>query len=249
MATRTAQRERTARVAIPSPTLRAQVQASIWSTPGHDPWARLPLLLVHDGPEYARRSALVPLLARLAAAGEAPPLRAALLAPVGDRMQTYGADAAYARALADEVLPALVSLAPTPRGAGGRAGLGCSLGALALLHAHRTHPGTFGGLFLQSGSYFQRRTDPQEARAPSFRRITRFVGSVLEAEAAPRRVPVVVTVGVDEENLANNRALHAALRRQGYRARLHEGPGGHDWPTWRRALEAELGPFLRRLWQ
>ena len=35
-----------------------------------------------------------------------------------------------------------------------RVGVGVSLGALAMLHAHRTQPPAFDALFLQSGSFF-----------------------------------------------------------------------------------------------
>jgi enterochelin esterase family protein len=51
-----------------------------------------------------------------------------------------------------------------------RVGIGASLGALALLHAHLAAPAMFDGLFLQSGSFFRGRTDPQE------RGLARFLG-------------------------------------------------------------------------
>ena len=54
--------------------------------------------------------------------------------------------------------------------------MGASLGALAMLHAHRMHPDLFGGLFLQSGSFFRQRLDRYERGFPRFGRISRFVG-------------------------------------------------------------------------
>ncbi len=96
-----------------------------------------PLLFVHDGPEYVRRAGLLRLLERL------PALRTALVQS-SDREEQYAASPAYGRALATELLPTLDSGGP-------RIGLGSSLGALALLHAHRTHPESFDGLVLQSG--------------------------------------------------------------------------------------------------
>ena len=53
--------------------------------------------------------------------------------------------------------------------------MGASLGALGALHAHWLHPGAFSGLFLQSGSFFRRRSDGHEAGFPRFTRLTRFV--------------------------------------------------------------------------
>ena len=38
-------------------------------------------------------------------------------------------------------------------------------------------------------------------------------------------------------------------RAQGYAVNFHAARGGHDWPTWRRALESHLAPLLRRVWR
>src|SRR5205085_5979395 len=116
--------------------------------------------------------------------------------------------------LVDDWLPQLGPSAGRP------VALGASLGALSLLHAHWTHPGALGGLFLQSGSFFRRRLDPQESGAPRFARITRFVSRVFGGRAAPARIPVTLTCGTAEENLANNRAVAAALQQQGWQAPL-----------------------------
>ena len=122
-------------------------------------------------------------------------------------------------------------------------GIGCSLGALALLHAHRLAPDAFAGLFLQSGSFFRRR-DRYESGFPRYGRIARFVGSLRRDPGRP--IPVTITVGLDEQNLANNRALAQALAAGGYDVELHETSGGHDWPMWRRQLEARLPDLLER---
>jgi enterochelin esterase-like enzyme len=203
--------------------------------------AASPLLVVLDGPEYVRRAQLLRILRRLVDARDVPPHRVAIVVPE-DRIETYSASTPYARALVaavDEVA------GRRPR----RAGLGASLGALALLHAHRLEPRAFGGLFLQSGSYFRRRSDPQEVRFPRFSRIDRFVGTVLNARDGARPVPTTITCALDEENYGNNAAVAHALATQGYAIDFHTSRGGHDWPTWRRALEAHLAPFLRRTWR
>ena len=54
-----------------------------------------------------------------------------------------------------------------------------SLGALAMLHAHRSSPELFDGLFLQSGSFFMPRFDSQESGFVRYRRIVRFVRATL----------------------------------------------------------------------
>jgi enterochelin esterase-like enzyme len=203
-----------------------------------EPRQRAPLLVVHDGPEYVRRASLLRVLRGLVEAKQAPPHRVALLVP-DDRLEAYSASARYARELVD----ALGELE------GRRVGVGSSLGALALLHAHHVEPRAFAGLFLQSGSYFRRRTDPQESGFKRFSRIDRFVGTVLNARDGARPVPTTITCGLDEENYANNAVLAQALATQGYPVDFHAARGGHDWPTWRRALEAHLAPLLRRAWR
>jgi len=203
---------------------------------------RGPLLVVLDGPDYARRTSLLRLLRRLVDEERVPAHCVALIRPE-DRVETYSASIPYARALT----AALDEL--TGRGRGRRVGLGSSLGGLALLHAHRLEPRAFSGLFLQSGSYFRRRTDPQEGRFPRFSRVDRFVGTVLNAKNRARPVPTTITCGLDEENYANNAAVAQALAAQGYAVNFHAARGGHDWPTWRRALESHLAPLLRRVWR
>jgi enterochelin esterase family protein len=229
---------------VPAPALGdgAAVGVRTWSPAGVADGEPLPLLVVHDGPEYDTRAALTRYLAAGVAGAWLPPLRAALLSP-GHRDQWYSAHPAYARTLAGAVLPAVTGrLASTAR-----IGMGASLGGLAMLHAHVRHPGTFGALFLQSGSYFTPRYDRMEEGFRYFRRITRFVTSVLGGQLPDRPVPVVATCGRLEENLHNNRLLVQALREHHYPAVLHEVPGGHDWTAWRDALDPHLSGLLRRL--
>ena len=104
-----------------------------------------------------------------------------LLLDTPDRSEDYSASARHATAL-----PALLGLAPATVAAG----MGASLGALAMLHAHVRNPGTFAGLYLQSGSYFRLRWDPGEAGFARFGRISRFVGRVLRAPAEGLPVPI-----------------------------------------------------------
>jgi enterochelin esterase family protein len=200
--------------------------------------SRARVLVVLDGPEYQKQMRLLAILRRLVDRGEVRPHRVALVVPE-DRMETYSASVRFARSLVDE-------LAPLP---GRRVGVGASLGGLALLHAHRTHPDAFAGLFLQSGSYFRRQTDRHEAGFARFGRVDRFVGTVLRGGRRVRPVPATLTCALDEENYANNAAVARALAEQGYAVDFHAARGGHDWPTWRRALELHLPPLLREAWR
>jgi enterochelin esterase-like enzyme len=200
--------------------------------------SRSRLLVVLDGPEYQRQMRLLALLRRFVERGEIRPHRVALVVPE-DRMETYSASTRFARSLVETI----AELKARP------VGVGSSLGGLALLHAHRLEPSSFAGLFLQSGSYFRRRSDPQESRFARFGRVDRFVGTVLRGAGDPLPVPTTLTCALDEENYVNNAVVARALAEQGYPVEFHAARGGHDWPTWRRALDLHLAALLRKAWK
>jgi enterochelin esterase-like enzyme len=234
-------------IAIASRSLKRDLPVVLWSPPECSRSEPLPLLVVHDGPEYDRFSALTRFLAWAIGANRIPPHRAALLTPV-DRNETYSASAAYARALAHEALPALSELAPVPPGWRMRVGMGASLGALAMLHAHRVSPASFGGLFLQSGSFFRQRFDSQESGFLRFRRITRFIGRIASDRGWAHPIALSMTWGSAEENLHNNRYTRHILAAQGYDISWHEHPDAHNWVSWRDTFDPHLSRFLRKLW-
>ena len=227
--------------AIPSGQLGATVRGLLW-TPDELDDVAAPMLIANDGPEYANLASLIDYAGAMVASGEVAPFRVALLAPA-DRNRWYAVNPAYARAMSAEIVPALDEIAPTSR----RIGMGASLGALAMLHAHRSFPSLFDGLFLQSGSFFRPELDPQERRFSRFGPVTRFVAEVIGAVAEPRPVPTVLTCGGIEENLDNNRLMATALQGLGYSAELHEVRDVHNYTAWRDALDPYLTGLLSDL--
>jgi enterochelin esterase family protein len=209
--------------------LGASVHARVWDSGGG------PLLVAHDGPEYDALAGLTRYSAAMIAAGELPPHRVAMLAP-GPRDEWYSGSARYASALAADVLPALHPVDPV--------GMGTSLGALAMLYAHVRTP--FAGLFLQSGSFFVLRHDAHEHHHPRFRRIIRVTRELRRDAGIPE--PVVMTCGIAEENLANNRIMARALAAQEFDVELHEVPDMHNYTGWRDALHPHLTRLLQRVW-
>jgi enterochelin esterase-like enzyme len=226
-------------VYLPLSAVRGEMVARIWSpaVPTGN------VLVAHDGPDFHRYGGLGHYTAAMIGAGRVPPYHLALLPP-GERLEWYSASPAYARALAGDVLPKIAAEVGTDRPV---IGIGASLGALAMLHAQRRHPGAFAGLFLQSGSFFQPRHDRQEAGFARWLRIVRFTGRVLRRADGPA-VPAVLTCGTVEENLANNRDMAAALRRQGYPVTMVENPDAHNWVGWRDCLDPHLTALLQRVW-
>ncbi len=230
---------RTGSVDLPAGSLGAAIAVRTWSPAGAADDEPLPLLLVHDGPEYDTLASLTRYLAAGVTGGWLPRLRAALLSP-GPRDPWYSASARYAAALRKIVIPALTSRLATSV----RAGLGASLGGLAMLHAHCRYPDAFEGLFLQSGSFFTPRLDPQERQYRYYRRITSFVTGMSAGGLPGRPIPVALTCGTAEENLANNRRMAAVLWEHGYPAVLQEVPDAHNYTAWRDAFDPHLTRLL-----
>jgi enterochelin esterase family protein len=231
-------------VAIRGRGLGADVAIRVWSPADAEPGHPLRMLLANDGPEYDALSQLTRFSAAKIAAGELPPHRVALLAP-GERDQWYSASAVYARVLANDIVPALrdgFGVIGTP------AGMGASLGGLAMLHAQRRFPRALGGLFLQSGSFFMPRHDSQESGFSRYGRIVRFVRETLRDGQYAIPVPVTITVGRTEENAHNNREMARALAAQGYDVSLEEVPDLHNYVGWRDAFDPHLAALLRRAW-
>ena len=217
------------------------VTARIWA-PQDAADEPLPLLVVHDGPEYDALASLTRYLGAGTAAGSLPRLRAALLSP-GTRDSSYSASPRYARTLASHVLPALAaSLACTAV-----VGMGTSLGGLAMLHAYCGYPSALDALFLQSGSFFVPQLDSQERRFRYFRRITEFTAAVRAGGLPGKPVPVVMTCGAIEENVGNNRLMLETFQSGGYPATLHEVPDLHNYTAWRDAFDPHLTALLTRI--
>jgi enterochelin esterase family protein len=224
---------------VRAPGLHAEIPVHVWSPA--TPTDRV--VVAHDGPEYDRFASITQYCAAMVRAGRVAPFHLVLLAP-GDRNEWYSANPAYARALTTNVLPRVRAELGTDRPV---VGVGASLGALAMLHAHRRYPEAFAGLFLQSGSFFRPSYDGHEVRFKRYLRLVRFVGRVVRATSG-NPVPVAITCGRAEENRHNNREMAHTLRRQGYPVTLAEVPDAHNFTAWRDALDPHLTDLLRRVW-
>ncbi|HEX3906700.1 MAG TPA: alpha/beta hydrolase-fold protein [Mycobacteriales bacterium] len=224
---------------IAAPGLESPVTATVWAPSSLAADDAVPLLVVHDGPEYASLGGLTHYLGTAIAAGALPPLRAALLGPA-ERNEWYSANPTYASALCTDLMTVLDNLVPTTL----RVGVGVSLGGLAMLHAHRMQPQVFDALLLQSGSFFTPVLDPQESGFSGFAAVTGFVADVLAASSDPHPVPTVLTCGVVEENLGNNAAMAHALQGLGYPAELVLLRDAHNFTAWRDALDPNLSTLV-----
>jgi enterochelin esterase family protein len=221
---------------VEAPRLQSTVSGAVWTPDGVPDDAEIPLVVVHDGPEFDALAGFTHYVAAMIEEDSLPAVRVALLSP-GERNSWYAANADYAATLAEAVLPAL----PATHA---RIGVGASLGALALLHAQMLRTAPFDALFLQSGSFFTPELDPQESGFSGFEAVTAFVAALHGTrDARHRMIPVAMTCGGPEENFANNEAVAAALRRIGHTVTFTPVRDAHNYTAWRDAWH----PHLTRL--
>lgn len=198
---------------------------------------RYPLLIVHDGPDYVRFAALRNVLDNLIHRLELPPMIVALTASP-DRLNEYADDERHARFLSEELLVELerrYPLLPTPDA---RGLLGASFGAVAALAAAWRHPGRFGRLLLQSGSFAF--TDiGDHGRGPLFDPVVRFVNAFRARPELPD-VRLFISCGMYESLIYYNRSLVPLLQAAGIDVRFAEVPDGHNWENWRDRLREGL---------
>ncbi len=207
---------------------------------------RYPLLICHDGSDYQRFASISVVLDTLIARHEVAPVVVAFTSG-HDRNREYGADPRHPEFLVHELLPALrrrFSLSDRPEDLGL---MGASFGGVASLFAAWRHPGTFGKLLLQSGSFVF--TDVgHHGRSPLFDPVVAFVNRFRED---PGRIDakVFLSCGTFESLIWFNRSLRPLLRDAGIDVRFVEAQDGHNWIAWRDRLRDGLTwLYPGRLW-
>ncbi|MFW5468886.1 alpha/beta hydrolase [Knoellia sp. CPCC 206435] len=219
------------------------VPVTVWAPEGTEGQA-LPLLLVHDGPEYDQLASITQYAGAMIASGELPPHRVALTHPVL-RDAWYSGSPKYLRTIAGQGIARLAEHAPVK---GPVVVMGASLGGLTALLVGMLDVPEIGGVFSQSGSFFQTRHDHHESSYKYFGRISRRVQEILDTREAARPLRIGMTCGGLEENAANNRDMAAALRRAGHDVTHAEVADLHNYTAWRDSLDPHLTEVLRDLW-
>ena len=210
---------------------------SIYLPPRYRETRRYPLLIAHDGFDYLRFSELKAVLDNLIERLEIPQMIVALTQSP-NRLEEYGASDQHARFVAEELVPLLEHEFPLLDGPQNRGLLGASFGAVASLHTAWTYPGTFGRLFLQSGS-FAFADIGDHGRGPLFDQVVRWVQQFREDPRQPAD-RIQLTCGVYESLITYNRAMLPVLQGTGATVRMSEDQDGHNWENWRDRLRAGL---------
>lgn len=196
-----------------------------------------PLLLVHDGGDYLRYAALKTVLDNLIHRLEIPGVVAALTHP-SERMDQYRVSDAHSTYLAEELVPRLEDELPLVGEPRGRCLMGSSLGAVATLAAAVRHPGFFGRLLLQSGSFAFSDIGGHD-RGPAFDPVVEFMNGYRRNPTAVSE-KVYMSCGIYESLIYENRSLVPVLQRTGMDVQFQESRDGHNWENWRDRLRDGL---------
>jgi enterochelin esterase-like enzyme len=193
-----------------------------------------------DGESYLGAMAAPTLLDNLIAAGKIPALVAVFVNNATQRSRSHElpCNAAFADALASELVPFLRATLNVSSDAARVAVAGASFGGLAAAYAAYRHPELFGLALSQSGSFWwnfprgSRHADGSDAPGWLTRR---FSGH------AKLPIHFYLTAGAFERgsgngNLETTRALRDVLLAKGNRVDYAEFSGGHDHLAWRATL-------------
>jgi enterochelin esterase family protein len=202
-----------------------------------------PLVVIHDGADFVTYADLAVSLDNLIAAGDIPPLIAALV-QTRDRMGEYARGRRHARYIVQELLPALEEQFDISSRPDDRVLLGASLGAVASLATAFRYPGTFGGLVLQSGSFILDQRKLDDRPHPVFHQVARLVQALKRAPELPE-TRAFVSTGELEGLAGENRALATFLRERGVDVLFKSAWDGHHWHNWRDQLRDGLRWVLR----
>ena len=219
-----------------------QLPIRVWSPSTLSAGRAAPLLVCHDGPEYATLAALTQYASAMTGSSRLPAFRVALMEPL-DRDHWYAANQDYADAeiAALEVIGESHPIDEAP------VVMGASMGGLAALFVALVEGSPFAGVFSQSGSFFTPDLDPQEASYPYFSEVTQVVARVSESESS-HRLQIAMTCGAREENLANNELMAERLRKLGHQVAFAKVRDLHNYTAWRDSLDPTLTDLLRTVW-
>ena len=210
----------------------------------YDPKHEFPLVVIHDGADFLTYADLSVSLDNLIAAGDIPPVIAALV-QTRDRMGEYPTGRRHARYLVNELLPTLQNAYSISGRMRDRVLLGASLGAVASLATAFRYPGVFGGLVLKSGSFILDKRNLKKREHNVFHRVARLVQAMMRAPMLPG-TRAFISTGELEGLADENRALARFLQEHGVDVLFKSAWDGHHWHNWRDQLRDALMWVLSR---
>lgn len=223
-----------------------QIEQTPWGEPRdltvylparYRPTRRYPLLVVHDGGDYLKFSRMKVVLDNLIHRLEVAPMIVAFTHP-RDRMSEYPDNPQHQAYIVEHVVPFMEARYPLYGTPAQRCLMGASFGGVASLSTAWRHPGVFGKLLLQSGSFAF--TDiGQHKRGPAFDRVVDFVNAFRENPGRPCD-RAYLSCGTYESLIYENRSMVPFMQSIGLDVRFEEARDGHNWENWRDRLRSAL---------
>ena len=136
-------------------------------------------------------------------------------------------------------MPQLEREYPLRAGPAARGLMGASFGAVAALSCAWRHPGFYGRLLLQSGSFAFSDIGEKHSRGPTFDPVVRFMHDFRKAPGRPAE-KLFVGCGIYESLIYENRSMVPLLQATGMDVRYVEARDGHNWENWRDRLREGL---------
>ena len=224
-------------LAVESRAFRESRETSIYLPARFRRNRRYPLLIVHDGYDYARYADLKIVLDNLIHNLEIPQMIVSLT-QASDRLKEYAADDRHADFIATDLLPQLAERFPLMNDTAARGIMGASFGGVASLHAAWRYPELFRRLLLQSGS-FAFSDLGRHNRAPVFDPVAKFMNAFRE-NPGDLAGKIYMSCGIYESLIYENRSLLPRLQAEGIDVRFEEVRDAHNWENWRDRLRSGL---------
>lgn len=208
------------------------------------PWtADSPLVILLDGQLWSRD---LPILQELRSCTDQGQMKAAnyvFLHSINSQQRCldYGCRDLFSQAIVEELIPyirqnlSLSTSAPVFLG-------GQSLGALCALHTLLLYPAAFGGLILQSGSYWWSDYANSEVLKGQSQRFLELVEHYLQP--VPDMTRIFISTGAYETDMReDSQSLYARFRSFPF-TQIHTFAGGHDAVNWKDDLVNTLQSLI-----
>lgn len=231
-------------------------EVTLYRPPGVPDDRPTPMVVVFDAERYLTDIPTPTILDNLIADGAIPPVSAAMIrnADPRSRGQDLACNTGFADMLARYFMPWVRTRLRLTGDPGQIVLAGSSYGGLISTCAALRHPGSFGAVLSQSGSYWWDPPGAAPATSAGDHHVIRQV-----RDAAPLPIRFYLDAGLLERRpgpddgpdnrdsiLLTNRALAATLRDRGYNVTFHPFAGGHDDAAWRGTLSDGLIHLLHR---
>ncbi|MDF8263933.1 alpha/beta hydrolase-fold protein [Luteipulveratus flavus] len=223
---------------LPSRALRRDARCQVYLPARFRRTHSYPLLVVHDGSDYLQYAAMKTVLDNLIHRLDMAETVVVFTDP-GSREVEYPNNAAHARFVVSDLLPALASSLPLLDRPSARCLTGASFGGVASLSVAYRNPGVFGSLLLQSGSFVFTDIGFDHGGGQVFDPVVKFMNRF---RARPRRVAdrIYQSCGVYEPLIVPNRSMVPVFEGAGMEVRYVEARDGHSWENWRDRLRDGL---------